>query len=167
MLYVLNPDIHVWDHLPGKRCIRTLTSLSNELKTKLQRHTINAQASGPCEDLKWLNTSWTSSGNKQGYFSYLCKREANHEKFFILWIEENHYKEKGVGIVAKVLQKKREKINLKVYTQDDGFRNGEDPIKRTQNCCLANLYLWQHSNCKMKQNLEYWPRYNVGTLFIR
>jgi hypothetical protein len=105
MLYVLNTDIHVWDHLPGKRCIRTLTSLSNELKTKLQRHTINAQASGPCEDLKWLNTSWTSSGNQQGYFSYLCKREANHEKFFILWIEENHYKEKGVGIVAEVLHK--------------------------------------------------------------
>jgi hypothetical protein len=46
-------------------------------------------------------------------FLYLCKREANHKKFFILWVEENHYKEKGVGIVAEVLQK-RKKINLKV-----------------------------------------------------
>jgi hypothetical protein len=113
-VYVLNPDIHVWDHLPGKRCIRTLTSLSNEPKTKLQRHTINAQASGPCEDLKWLNTSRTSYGNQQENFPYLCKREANHEKFFIFRIEENHYKEKGVGIVAEVLQKKDKKLNLKV-----------------------------------------------------
>ena len=32
---------------PGKRCIRTLTILSTELNTKLQRQTINAQANGP------------------------------------------------------------------------------------------------------------------------
>ena len=34
--------------LPGKRWIRTLTILSKELKTKLQRQTIKAHANGPC-----------------------------------------------------------------------------------------------------------------------
>ena len=33
---------------PGKRCIRTLTILSTELKTRLQRQTISAHANGPC-----------------------------------------------------------------------------------------------------------------------
>lgn len=33
---------------PGKRCMRTLTILSRELNTKLQRQTINAHANGPC-----------------------------------------------------------------------------------------------------------------------
>lgn len=37
---------------PGKRCIRTLTILSSELKTKLQRQTINAHANGPCNTIK-------------------------------------------------------------------------------------------------------------------
>jgi len=32
---------------PGRRCIRTLTSLSAELKTKLQRQIISAHANGP------------------------------------------------------------------------------------------------------------------------
>lgn len=36
-----------WSNLPGKRWIRTLTILSRELKTKLQRQTIKAHANGP------------------------------------------------------------------------------------------------------------------------
>lgn len=35
-------------NLPGKRCMKTLTILSKELKTKLHLHTISAQARGPC-----------------------------------------------------------------------------------------------------------------------
>jgi hypothetical protein len=34
-------------NIPGKRWIRTLTILSSELNTKLQRQTINAHANGP------------------------------------------------------------------------------------------------------------------------
>lgn len=34
--------------VPGNRCIKTLTILSMELKTKLQRQTISAHAKGPC-----------------------------------------------------------------------------------------------------------------------
>uniref|UniRef100_A0A0A9E8P3 Uncharacterized protein n=1 Tax=Arundo donax TaxID=35708 RepID=A0A0A9E8P3_ARUDO len=48
--------------IPGKRCIRTLTSLSNELNTKLQRHTINAQASGPSANEKQTMKSFSSFG---------------------------------------------------------------------------------------------------------
>lgn len=34
-------------NIPGKRWIRTLTILSSELNTKLQRQTIKAHANGP------------------------------------------------------------------------------------------------------------------------
>lgn len=36
--------------LPGSRWMRTLTILSKELKTRLQRQTISAHASGPCTE---------------------------------------------------------------------------------------------------------------------
>lgn len=45
--------IRRWYSLPGKRWIRTLTILSTELKTKLQRQTIKAHAKGPCKS-SWI-----------------------------------------------------------------------------------------------------------------
>lgn len=64
---------------PGKRCMRTLTNLSTELKTKLQRQTINAHASGPCIQIKWgqiiKKVKYHQDGIqiKLGLFGYLCK----------------------------------------------------------------------------------------------
>jgi hypothetical protein len=48
-------------NLPGKRCMKTLTILSKELKTKLHLHTISAQASGPCSWIyhsQEINQTW-------------------------------------------------------------------------------------------------------------
>jgi hypothetical protein len=49
-------------YLPGKRWRRTPTILSKELKTKLHRHTINAQANGPSAKEKQTMKSFSFLG---------------------------------------------------------------------------------------------------------
>lgn len=50
-IYFRGKVINERTNLPGKRCMRTLTILSSELKTKLQRQTISAHANGPCRHI--------------------------------------------------------------------------------------------------------------------
>lgn len=51
-IYFRGKVINERTNSPGKRCMRTLTSLSSELKTKLQRQTISAHANGPCRHIR-------------------------------------------------------------------------------------------------------------------
>lgn len=52
LAFIVMPKPRRRSNSPGNRCIRTLTILSTELNTKLQRQTINAQANGPYSSIQ-------------------------------------------------------------------------------------------------------------------
>lgn len=91
--------------------MKTLTILSTELKTKLQRQIISAHANGPCSQVYKTKKieSWVLMSSRQkrssstARFDYLCKWEANHEKLLVPRTKQEHNQEDCVGIVAEIL----------------------------------------------------------------
>ena len=139
-------------HLPGKRCIRTLTSLSNELNTKLQRHTISAQASGPCNELKDythildMDQKWTTK-----FFIPLQTRSKPWTVFHPLDRRESLQGEK-CWHSSRSPEEKENKIT-RFYTRNwfscKAFQ--QENIKLVSSKLITVTRKLEHSNCKMKE----------------
>lgn len=80
-IYFRGKVINERTNSPGKRCMRTLTILSSELKTKLQRQTISAHANGPCRHI-WKSRQLTSEllPQKKKKFTEFLLTSANEKQ---------------------------------------------------------------------------------------
>lgn len=123
------PPKKIRSNSPGKRCIRTLTILSTELKTKLQRQTINAHANGPCstiemsQEIGQVNHFPIEVQRALGVIAHLSKWEANHKKLFISWIQKKVNQEDCIRIVAKILRHKNNYVTSSFFIL--GYSNNE------------------------------------------